>query len=183
MCGFNELERDERIARAHEILNSTELKQAICHRILGTTHKDVVKAMEAIIKEKQLTPAQEDELELREIMPEKFEPEFRPEVTFKVNKKAGDPVKDAGYREYTREEVAALLAASKAPTESPPVIEPTVYPTMTREQCEALMADHFAYIENEKKKREERDEWDSQKTTGLGPKIKQPTKRGTSTKT
>lgn len=183
LCGFNELDREERVNRAHEILNSTELKQAICHKILGTTFKDIERAMEAVIKERQLTPAQEEELELRESHPEKYEPEFDPELEFKINKKAADPVKSTGYRTLTREETAALIAASNAPYEPPAPVERVDYPTYTREQVQELLRDHFSYKEEEKRRKEERAKWDSQKTTEFGPKTVSTTKPTKSTKT
>lgn len=183
LCGFNDLERDERVNRAHEILNSSELKQAICHKILGTTFKDVERAMEAVLKERQLTPDQEEELELRESHPEKYESDFYPEVEFKVNKKAADPVKAVGYRTLTREETAALIAASNAPFEAPPVVERRDYPTYTREQVQELLREHFAYKDEEKRRKEEQVKWDSQKTTEFAPKTVNTTKRGKSTKT
>ena len=185
MCGFNELEREEKISRAHEILKSTELKQAICHKILGTTFKDIERAMNAIIEERQLTPAQEEEIELRESHPEKYEePEYDPYVDFKKNKKVADPVKTVGgYRTLTREECAALVAASNAPFVAPPPVERMPYPTYTREQVQELMKEHFSYQENEKKKKEERAQWDSQKTNGSEPKTGLLTKRTNSTKT
>lgn len=157
MCGFNDLEREERLARAHEILNSSELKQAICHKILGTTFKDIERAMDAIIKERQLTPAQEEELELRESHPEKYEEEaYDPYLDFKKNKHVASPKKSSsGYRELTREECAALIAASNAPFEAPPPIERPNYPTYTREQVQELLRDHFSYKDDEKKKKED----------------------------
>lgn len=182
LCGFNDLERDERVNRAHEILNSSELKQAICHKILGTTFKDVERAMEAVIKERQLTPSQEEELELRESHPEKYESDFYPEVEFKVNKQAADTKKSSGYRTLTREEVAALIAASNAPIQSPPIVERQDYPTYTREQVQELMRDHYSYKEEEKRRKEERAKWDSQKTTEFAPKTENTTKRGKQSK-
>jgi hypothetical protein len=182
LCGFNNLEREERLSRAHEILNSNELKQAICHEILGTTFKDVERAMEAILKERQLTPAQEEELELRKTIPEKFEPEFDPDLEFKINKKAADHKKESGYRTHTREEVAELLAASKAPCEPTPQIEKTEYPTMTREECERLVREHYEYLAEQKKKKEEYAAWDSQKMTESELKTKNTKKPTKSTK-
>lgn len=155
MCGLDKLEREERLTRANEILNSTELKQAICHQILGTTFKDIDKVMIAVIKERQLIPAQEEEIELREAAPEKFEPEFDAELEFKLNKRAASPRKGGGYREYTREEVAKLLAASEAPFEPPQVAPRVDYPTYSREQVQELMREHYAYLEEEKKLAEE----------------------------
>lgn len=138
--------------------------------------------MEAIIKERQLTPSQEEELELRETHPEKYEPEFDPDLEFKINKTAADPKKESGYRTYTREEVAALLAASNAPVVSPVPVERVEYPTMSREECERLVREHYEYIAEQKRKKQENEQWDSQKTTEFAPKIKSTKKRSTSTK-
>lgn len=183
MCGFNDLERDEKVARAYQILNSLELKQAICHKILGTTFKDVEKAMEGVIKERQLTPDQEEEIELRESHPEKFEGDnFDPTVTFKKNQSAGDTVKSSGYQTLSREDVARLMAASNAPIQKSEPVRTTEYPTMTREECERLMREHYEHIENEKKRKEERAKWDFPKTIASAPKIEHTTKPTKSTK-
>lgn len=181
MCGFNEIERDEKVARAHQILNSTELKQAICHKILGTTFKDVEKAMEGVLKERQLSPDQEEELELRDSHPEKYEGEFYPDVEFKKNKDAADPVKNTGYTTYSKYEVAELMAASSAeytPSEPEPMSD---YPTYSREHIEQFMFEHWEHIENQKKRKQEK-EWDSTKTTESVLKIKPATKPTTSSK-
>lgn len=137
--------------------------------------------MEAIIKERQLTPAQEEELELRQAVPEKFEPEFDPDLEFKINKKAADHKKESGYRTYTREEVAELLAASKAPCEPAPVIEKTEYPTLSREVAERLVREHYEYLAEQKRKKQER-EWDLQKTIESELKTKNTKKPTKSTK-
>ncbi len=131
--------------------------------------------MLAVINERQITEEQQEQLELEEMAPEKFDPE----ITFKVNKHASNVPRDTSYGTYTREQVAALLAASKAPCEPSPVLEKTEYPTMSREECERLVREHFEYKENEKKKREA---WDFQKTTELETKTVIKTKRSTSTK-
>lgn len=179
LCGLSQLSREERLSRANEILRSTELKQAICHEILGCTHKDVDRAMRAIIDQRQITEEQAEQLELEEMAPEKFDPE----VTFIANKHAADPHKFQTYGEpYTRQQVAMLLAASSAPTEMSPPVEKTNYPTMTREECEFLMADHYAYLERERENKKEREEWVSPKTTELEVKTDTKTKRTKSTK-
>lgn len=135
--------------------------------------------MEAVLKERQLSPSQEEELELREVAPEKFGPEFDAEFQFKLNQRAADTKKQETYRHYTREEVNALIAASKAPVEKPPVLERTSeYSTYTREQVQVLLRDYFSY----KSKPKEDKDWDSQKTTELEQKIKAQTKRTKSTK-
>lgn len=143
LCGFQQLSREERLSRATEILNSNELKQAICHKILGASFKDIDKVMTAIINERQLTPDQEDEIELQEIAPEKFEPKFDPDLEFKLNKKAADPSGSMRYEPYTREEVAALIEATNAPYESPPGMECRKYGTYTREQVAKLMQEQM----------------------------------------
>lgn len=141
--------------------------------------------MNAIINERQLTSTQEEELELRESHPEKYEPVgYDPYVDFKKNKSVADSEKSVGgYRTLTREECAALVATSNAPFIAPEPVARMNYSTYSREQVEALMTEHYAYLDNDKKKRQERDQWDSQKTTVLGPKIALPMKRTTSTKT
>lgn len=182
MCGFNDLERDEKVARAYQILNSLELKQAICHKILGTTFKDVEKAMEGVIKERQLTPDQEEEIELRESHPEKYEGEFYPEVTFKKNQSAADRPKESGYSTYSREEIAELMAASaKEYVPSEPELMGD-YPTYSRAQIEQWMTEHWEHIEKQSKRKQEKEAWDSQKTTESVLKIKPPTKPTKSTK-
>ena len=164
MCGFNDLEREEKILRAYEILNSNELRQSICHQILGTTFKDIDKAMQSIIAERQLTPDQQEELELRDTHPEKWVPIADLELEFKVNKHVADPVKTSPYREYTREEVAALVSATHEPYVPVEYFEPTNYTTYSRDFVEQLVREHYEYLENEKKKLMERAKWDSQKT-------------------
>lgn len=180
LCGFDNLSREERLSRANEILNSTELKQEICHQILGTSYKDVERAMESIIKERQLTPEQEEEKNLREIAPEKFEPVFDPEFEFKVNKKSSDNVEEFRYRAPTREEVARLLTAYTAPKEIP-ITTPTMsrtYDTYTLEQVQEFMREHREYLGRPK----EGSKWDSTKTTELETKTASKTKRTNSTK-
>ena len=94
--------------------------------------------MRSIIDERQLTPAQEDDLELRKIAPEKFE-EFDPEVTFIANKKAADHKKTGGYRMMTREEVAELIAASKTNYDQPATMEQIKYPIFDRARLEEML--------------------------------------------
>lgn len=183
LCGFDNLNREERLKRADEILNNSELKQSICHQILGTTFKDVERAMNAIIKERQLTPDQIEELELKKIVPEKFEPEFDPDYEFRVNKSASDRSRDVGYTTYTMEEVAALLAASRAPHKAPkPTTLRIEYEILSREECERLVQEHYAYIERERNLKKERDTWGTTKMIASAPKIESTTKHTNSTK-
>lgn len=179
LCGFNDLNRADKVSRANEILNSAELKQAICLKILGTTFKDVERAMEAVLSERQLSASQIEELELRDIAPDKFDHEFE----FLVNKQAADVKKQSSpYRTYTQEEVTKLLAASNAPCESPAPIEQRSYEYMSRERAEELIREHYAYIEN-KLQKQEQGLWDSQNTTEFALKTNDTKKPSTSTKT
>lgn len=144
--------------------------------------------MLAIINERQLTAAQEEEIELRESHPEKYEQEFDPDFEFRVNKKAADPNKSGGYTTYTREQVAALLAASKAPPKAVEPIKKVEYSIMSREECERLVREHFQYLEEQQKKKieyenKEKEQWGSQKTTESDIKTVTTTKPMKSTKT
>jgi hypothetical protein len=62
LCGLDNLERDAKLVRASEILNSVEIKQYICNTILGVSYKDVEKAMLSIMQERQLTDIEEEKL-------------------------------------------------------------------------------------------------------------------------
>lgn len=170
MCGFVSLSREEKINRAHEILNSNDLKQTICNQILGTTFKDIDRAMLSIIKERQLTASQEEELELREKCPEKFEPQFDPEFEFKLNSTS-----ESSYRTYTKAEVSALLEASNRDEFLVQDVEPPAeYPMMPRHFVEELMREYFSY----KGPAKEPKEWDSQNTIELEQKTDTTKKRG-----
>jgi hypothetical protein len=183
LCGLLNLKREERLRRANEILNSTELKQAICNQILGTTFKDVEKTMVGIINERQLTEEQQEQLELEKSNPEKFDAEFE----FKLNKTVSDKAtlenKSYKYRTYTMAEVNALLEASKAGT---PIVEPeprqvSQYDYMSRELAERLVREHYEYLEKEKERK--RLQWVSENTTESDIKIASTTKHMKSTKT
>lgn len=135
--------------------------------------------MRSVVDERQITEEQQEMLELEELAPEKFDPE----VIFIANKHAADPHEFQTYGEpYTKEQVAALLIASKAPPRVEPTEPPQWYPTMTREEAEFLVNDHYAYLEQEKQKRKERMEWDSLKTTESDVKTANTTKHKNSTK-
>lgn len=171
LCGLLNLKREERLRRANEILNSTELKQAICNQILGTTFKDVEKTMVGIINERKLTEEQQEQLELEKTNPEKFDVEFE----FKLNKSVSDKVAAKAdfpkYREYTMSEVVALLEASKAgaPIVEPELRQPAQYEYMSRELAEQLVNEHYEYLEKEKERK--RLQWDSSKTIELDIRI------------
>lgn len=120
--------------------------------------------MLAVIKEKQVTEEQADQLELEALAPEKFNPDLQ----FKINKHASNVQKEMKYKILTREETAELIYASNAPYDTPSLPSSNKsYPTYTREQAEAMVREHCEYNDEQK----QRDKWDSQKTIELGPKI------------
>jgi len=100
--------------------------------------------MTSIIKERQLTQQQQELLELKEIAPEKFNPDH--------NSNSGFIKKNCEYRNYTQEEVAKLLTASKSTyvnTAADALIEPLEkkYSVLSREAVEQLVQE---YLKNRK---------------------------------
>lgn len=130
LCGLDSLSKEDRLLRAKEILESTKIKQKMCNQMPGLTFKDIERAMTDVINERQPTEREQEELELRELAPEKFEP-YIPQVEH--------PRREVTYRNPTREEVAWLLAQSNKPIEQEPVPEKKDYPTYTREEVAALL--------------------------------------------
>lgn len=126
------MSRDERLRRAHEILKNPDLKQAICNQILGTTHKDVERAMISLIEERKLTAAQIEQMELEELAPEKFDLE----MDFKMSGTAAKPKNR--YTTYTLEDVQVLIAAGDQPVAHKPK-EHIDYPTYTLEDVQRLL--------------------------------------------
>lgn len=181
LCGLLDLNREERLLKANEILRNNDLKQAICHQILGCTFKDIEKAMNAVLKERQITEAEEEQLELEELAPDKFDLE----LDFKVNKHASNVKKYDGPVYLTREDVARLMAASNREVDTyEPDMPPARYPTMDRETCERLVREHLEYKEEQKRKKKDQETlWDftkmTESVTKTEPKTKptKPTKR------
>lgn len=135
--------------------------------------------MSGVIKERQITEAQQEQLELEELAPEKFDPE----IEFKVNKHASNNRDEIRYGTYTMAEVAALLAASKAPPKATETSSLSMkdYPTLSREEASRLVREHYEYKERERQRLRER-EWDSAKMTEFVEKTKSTTKPTSSTK-
>jgi hypothetical protein len=122
-------------------LNSTELKQSICHQILGITHKDIEKVMRAVIKERQLSEQEQEIIDLESLAPEKFDLE----VEFKVNQHAADKKKDYGYRTLSREDVATLLAISASKkTKNNNSLKYLEYNTYSKEEVQELIAEFLS---------------------------------------
>ena len=140
--------------------------------------------MASVLKERQLTPDQEEEFEEYQAAPEKFEPDFDPVFEFKMNRKPAPTGGVGKYKVLSREEVAVLVAASKAAYEPPPVsTEQEYYPTYTREEVRRLMVEHDQYLEREKKWQQEKAKWDSRRMIASEPKTTNTIKRSRSTKT
>lgn len=180
MCGLNDLSREERLLKANEILKSNDLKQAICHQIQGCTFKDIERSMEAVIKERQRTQYEEEQLEEQEFAPEKYDLE----LDFKINKHASDVRTGDSYGHLTREDVARLLAASRSePKPYEPEVPPAVYPPLDRDVAQRLVREHYEYIEEQKRKKKEQEVvWDFTKTIASDIKTDTKTKPGKPTK-
>jgi len=93
--------------------------------------------MIAVLEERYPTEKELEELELRELAPEKFEPPI-PAID-------RPPKTEGAWRPLTREQVADLLAASRKPVEQEPIQTYTNYHTYSREEVQLL-------LENYKKK-------------------------------
>jgi hypothetical protein len=150
LCGFNDLkDKDQRINRANQILNSAELKQSICLKILGASFKDVEKAMEAILKDRQPSYDAIEQTE-EELYPEKFDPE----VTFIANKKASNIKSTNKYYNPTAQEVAELIA-NGLKTVMPSTQKRIRYEPLDQETANRLVKEHKEYKKNKEKKKQE----------------------------
>ncbi len=104
----------------------------MCNQMIGLTFKDIERAMTAVLEERQPTEREQEELELRELAPEKFEP-FIPQID-------RPQAREISYRPMTREECAWLLAQSNKPIEKEPPVETNkTYRTYTQEEVQALL--------------------------------------------
>ena len=137
LCGLDSLSKEDRLLRAKEILENNKIKQKLCNQMPGLTFKDIDRTMEAVLEERYPTDKELEELELRELAPEKFEPPI-PAID-------RPPKTEGPWRPLTREDVARLMAASKKPVESEPVVTYTDYHTYSPEEVQVL-------LENYKKK-------------------------------
>lgn len=156
VCGFNNLKRDEKIKRAHEILNNTELKQSICNQILGASFKDVERAVSAIIDERRLTREQEEMLELEAQAPEKFDKDDL-EFQFKVAKTSApkssmymDP-SSYEYRAHIEELLAEYFGRKEEDkVEAVQSSRPADYPTLSLEETQELLAEYYGRKDSKK---------------------------------
>lgn len=155
VSGLDKLKREEQVKQAQAILEDSEAKQAICHKVLGASHKDVERALKSIIQDKKPTKAEHDESELKEIAPEKFHPERQRE---KARPHGLDAYSSGVELLLDPEEVNALIqesSTSKAIQEEVEPMMPGTYPTYSFEEVAALMAcdyhpDHFKWVKNER---------------------------------
>lgn len=83
---------------------------------------------------------------------------FDPEIQFAISKViSATPSKDVRYSTYSREQVAKLMAASGI--KHTPLEERMVnnYGYMSKETAQRLVQEHYEYLEEQKKKRMEKD--------------------------
>jgi hypothetical protein len=111
VCGFTPLSKEERKEKAKEILNSSELKQEICHRVIGISHKDVEKVMRSIIQEREPPKKDrnsEDVDEIEEYAPEKIFPEYTLPILVKPPRRDSDDPHSIDT--YSKKEAEAMVA-------------------------------------------------------------------------
>lgn len=132
VSGLINLSREDKARRALAILNDNEEKQRICNELLGTSFKDIEKALQEIVNSKKFsTKEQREEQEILEEFPEKIHGPVKPTVT-------KSPVKF----EYLldQDEVNRLIEASNAPIVDE--VKPYVgvdYATYTAREVAALI--------------------------------------------
>jgi hypothetical protein len=103
LCGLEGLSRTDRAVRSKELLEDDELKQFICHRLLGTTFRDIDKVLKEEIAASKIKSEEESIYEEMEFsQPEKLDPDHLP------TKRKHKAVK-RGY--YTPEETLKLIEA------------------------------------------------------------------------
>jgi len=128
VCGLDSLSKEDRAIRIQEILDSTDEKQAICNQIVGTSFKDIEKALVSI--KGKVSDAEE----LAQEIPEKVYPEkqsFDREIRASNLVEVMDP-----------KEVAWLVEQSTKPLEpiaTPETFNHTDYDTYSLEEVAALM--------------------------------------------
>lgn len=139
LVGLEGLSKEERLLRAKEVLENQHTKQKLCNLVPGLTFKDIDRAMKDVISERQPTEKEQEELELREIAPEKFEPPVP--ALLRPPHLQGKQNRELRYESPTREQVAWLLEQSKKPIKSEEPIKKsnTNYRTYTREEVAALL--------------------------------------------
>ena len=63
--------------KAHAILADSDLKQKICNQVVGASHKDIEKALKAVVATKAPSAEEEEVAELERDHPEKLDPDIK----------------------------------------------------------------------------------------------------------
>lgn len=122
-------------------MKNADLKQCICNQIVGTTHKDVEKAMKSILELKQLTEVQKELIDSNSTQLQKFDLD----LDFKLSKDIVKIKKVLQYRTYTMSEVVKLLQPLII---TDPIIEPNnmkFIRELPREDAERLVREYLEH--------------------------------------
>jgi hypothetical protein len=145
-CNLVGLSKKDQLRRAHEILNSSDVKQAICNRIVGASFRDIERTMRGIINERQPSEEEQEMLEIMKSNPEKINPDVLIYPVFS-SKKHDMPRR---HNALTMEETRALLELGNKPIAQESSLMQKNYPTYTQEQVQQLMAGTFSKIMGER---------------------------------
>jgi len=132
LCGLEGLSRIDRVIRSKELLEDDEIKQFICHQLLGTTFRDI----EKILKEEIATSkarSEEESLyqEMEFSQPEKLDPAH-------ASTKRKHAVVKRGY--YAPEEALKLIEADSNKKWTSEMSQPKeVVSTWSQEEIWALI--------------------------------------------
>lgn len=124
LCGLKGLDRGKRRKRAQDILDSLEFKQNLCNKVPGLSFRDIERVMVNILDENPSTAGEHEEEELRDMAPEKFNPDAVLGIPPKPNKKKKSTKQEPTpptkrYNTWTPEEVRALMESNYDPTDFP----------------------------------------------------------------
>lgn len=100
------MSREDRIARATELLTDIAEKQLACNKVIGLSFKDIDRVLKAVIAEKKSAKSDEDDERFES--PEKWGD--RPESPVRESPVGSSPFKSETGLPFTRDEVAWLLA-------------------------------------------------------------------------
>lgn len=130
MCNLDSLSSEERAEKAREILEDCELKQDLCLKCPGLTHKDIERTMKAVLAERHIRKEPTEE----ELYPEKYgnDPNPKQEVWCPGNR-------NVEYKPLTREQAAWLVEQSEKPIQKDESKPKKEYKTYSMEEVAALM--------------------------------------------
>lgn len=129
LCGLNNLSKEDRIRKANSILADYDYRQTICNQIVGASHKDIEKALKAIVTTK-LSAEEQENAEIERDNPEKLHPEFKVKRTVKPTRLAF--ITD-------QKEINRLINASNEPLEEDAPKQHRDYPSYSKEEMSALL--------------------------------------------